>query len=61
MSVWKEGMIKRYSDFEKIDDDTFGLRPPRVICSTSNSHVFCFYFCIRYLLFSAFNVCNLSV
>uniref|UniRef100_A0A0E0A7M6 Ubiquitin-like protease family profile domain-containing protein n=1 Tax=Oryza glumipatula TaxID=40148 RepID=A0A0E0A7M6_9ORYZ len=37
MSVWKEGMIKRYSDFDKIDDDTFGLRPPRVICSTSNS------------------------
>ncbi|XP_066164246.1 uncharacterized protein [Oryza sativa Japonica Group] len=37
MSVWKEGMIKRYSDFDKMDDDTFGLRPPRVICSTSNS------------------------
>uniref|UniRef100_A0A0E0BQI1 Ubiquitin-like protease family profile domain-containing protein n=1 Tax=Oryza glumipatula TaxID=40148 RepID=A0A0E0BQI1_9ORYZ len=27
IAVWKEGMISRYSDLDKIDDGIFGLRP----------------------------------
>uniref|UniRef100_A0A0E0KEZ6 Uncharacterized protein n=1 Tax=Oryza punctata TaxID=4537 RepID=A0A0E0KEZ6_ORYPU len=41
MAVWKQGMRNRYSDFDKIDDDNFGLRPPKAICATSNSQFKC--------------------
>lgn len=58
ISVWVNNMINTYADFDKIDDDTYGLRPLKDLKSTCYYQVI-WFFCI-FLDFSVFLSCLLQ-